>query len=284
MFLKKYFLKLFSSINSIGFYRDLQNSSLLSVILFFLFSFFYLGVWFSIGIILKDIPELENQLEQELNLIKENYPDDLVITWDQEKLIINREKINLNYPDWFEFNKENFPKYFVSYTQLNLTSELISQKLENSSLFIFDNDKIFVSNLKGKYSSLPLKETPGFEAKFIIDKNSLPGKINLFQEKLKSVFKSFKIILPIFLIPGFIILGLLGNLIDTLLVFLFIRIFYIFNFKYIFKISLHIAVIAQLIERLSSSLYKNYHYPLFAISYWVIMIFVLWNLNLNGRD
>ncbi|MEN8253538.1 MAG: hypothetical protein ABFQ62_04145, partial [Patescibacteria group bacterium] len=137
MFIKKYLFDLFSSISSVNFYRNLKDTSALSTLMFFLVSFFFLGLYYSVEVISKEIPRLEKNLNQSLNSIENNYPEDLLINWDTKNLQINRELINLDYPDWLEIKQSELPKHFASYAQKDLSSNNIFPEIQNSSFFVF---------------------------------------------------------------------------------------------------------------------------------------------------
>jgi hypothetical protein len=282
MILKKYLLKLLASVTAIDFYKQLKNTSVLSSVSFFIFSFAILGIVLDLELSFKTIPQIETQSFQSLEQIKNNYPEDLSISWDKETLNINRSELKLDYPDWLKLDKKSLPQYLAIYSSTDLNPESVSSQISNSSLLVFDRQQLFVSQLNGNYDALPLTEVPGFEKEFVINKNNLPEKVATWQNALAKLFSGSQKVLPFFLIPSFIILSLIGNFLDALLVFLLVRIFGRFSFKYIFKISLHVAVIAEIIARATALIYAHSNYPLFSISYWIIISFVL--LNLKNSD
>ena len=277
---KQFFFKLFSSINQLNFYRELKTEKLKSSFLFFFFWFLAFGFWLSAEINFRQIPKLQDNLAQELNNLPSNYPADLVINWSAEKLSLNQSELVIDYPEFMRANLNNQVAHklaILSAQQVNEISPL--ENLSTQALIVIDPDQIFVSNLRDNWNHMQLKELPGFETDFELNKDSLPQFITSWQEMLKKDARASKIL--VFILAPILLVGwrLITVLIDSCLIFLLATFFTKFKFRDLLQISLHLSVIAGLIERLSSTMYPQINFPMYGLSFWTLSLFVILRLN-----
>lgn len=306
MFLKNYFNDLRLSFSSIIYYFKVTNSPWHRSLRFFLLSFLFLGIGYSWKINSKDLPQLESNIRQTLTEIKDNYPDNLIVSYQNNKLELKDREISLNdysaeelmllFGDdaelesielWSNDFYVNWPtalstttassglsQYLAIYTS-NVDENYLNQLKETSnSLLLVSPDK-FLINDRGVWLEYLWAD---FElADFSFDKEQVINSINKWlNNDLKQGMDNLKtavfIFMPIFLIISKLLLSFFYALLLWFLTNLSLK-----KNTYLqsCKLTWHIFVVAQTIKLLTSLLYPENYINMFSLSFWAISFLIL---------
>ncbi len=262
---------------SVEYYVDVLNAKLGFSIRFFLMSYVLLGIFSAVLFYFFDTPRLLQHLDTDFAHIQQNYPSDLKINWDGQKLSLTPTQVlSLPYPTAFPFPTDTFPSTFA------VIDPQVSQP--NKESFVFINDKkIFLSEGAGQWSDFPLNNFPQFDKPFSITKDSLPNQMTTWKTAAQESMTFFALIYPIFFIPITIIGNLFSVLIYSAIAFYILR-FTANRLAYwkIFQVALHISVAAETVNILITHFLPQNELPMYALAFWSYFLLIMWQLNKMG--
>ncbi len=234
-------------------------------------SYVLLGILAAVLFSLFSIPVYTSQIGNTSLQLENNFPATLKISWDKQQLVTSEKPLILPYPQ------------FLPSSGLPPTFGVIdpSKSSPNSDSFFFvNNNKLFVSAGPSNWSEFPLKELPGFENSFTIDKSSLPTFVQEWKSAALQTLQAMPFFVPfayIFFLP---VIRLFQILLDSLLIFLILRLANRkFSYQKIYQISLHITVVAETIRVLTDHLLGASNLPMFSLAFWGYFMIVFFQLR-----
>lgn len=242
---------------------------------------FLRGAYFSVMEIPKIVTSFTNFQEKIVN----QYPEDLIINWDQEKLSFSPqekyENVDLDLAQFSEseFFQPSFIRYRSQFSSEDEKQQLIADKQtlavlspKEISFMIEDEEtgdeiKIFTEPLKDiitiPYFSLHHNDLPIFQ-------QLINEKIEYFQPRVQIAFPFF--IMPLFLSGQFFVSFIYATF---LWVFSKLAKFPVKTWRQNWKLTLSILVTVSYIELLVKVIYPNTFSPIQEVAFWAISAFVL---------
>ena len=207
--MKDYLKTLHLTFTNPRFYKQLFKIRLNKSIKFFVISMFLLGLMRAAIFTTIDIPQNKDYLDQTINEINDNYPENLIINWDRENLTLKYleeneddtqtiDEFNLSYPSYISkerIEEVELPLYlgrYVNKDEINLEERKI---LTKKSLIIFTKKDVLVNSLEnnGEYwQAFPLKELPNASESLVINKKNLPQFLEITKREFLLTIEAIK--------------------------------------------------------------------------------------------
>lgn len=278
---KTYWRSFKKSLTQPDYYLEMIEASFWFLFKFFAVTMLWLGLLLAWRINRRILPQFKTSFEQTSHQLKTHYPASLVLNWDGQELTSSAdEPLAISWPILPSFvpNQEQFegPATFAYLTDQALTPTEFSEVLGGESWLVVTKDQLFISDLRQNWTKSPLNSfLPNEKTK--LDQQELTQLIDQSQVWLDKVLNQIKkinyLLAPLF-ISGLV---LVSSLLDGLVLFLLLKLNQLpLNFGQTIKLSLHIAIIAEFVRQLSSWLYPNLKWSMFALTYWLIVIYILW--------
>jgi hypothetical protein len=270
--LKLFFKTLKLSFTDPKYYLDVLKAKFSFSLKFFLVAFLLLSLTRSLKFIFLEIPQLKSDFNQTLSQVKNNYPENLVIKWNQDNLELEGpEFLEVSYPSFVKTNSEMPPKFAY------LTNNEINENNINKNFLInFDQQNLFAFG-QPNYQSMPLKSLAGFEQEFTLDQEKMLEILPEVDRSFENLLKNLTYLSPILFFIGLILSRIWIVFFEIILAFLLIKINKLkISFKKLIQISLHIVVVLEIIWQISKLLYPTHNLALINIGFWVILIFIYW--------
>jgi hypothetical protein len=242
---------------------------------------FFRGVYFSIAEIPKILTSFTNFQEK----IVSQYPEDLVISWNEEKLSLSPkekyENADLDLAQLFEseFFQPNLIRYRAQFSSEDEKQQLIADEQtfavispEEISFMIEDEE----NGDETKIVTEPLKDiivAPGFS----LQHDDLPAFQQLTNEKIKYFQPKIQKIFPFFIMPFFLSGQFFVSLFYATFLWIFSKLakFPVKTWRQNWKLTLSILVTVSYIELLVKVIYPNIVSPIQEVAFWAIAAFVL---------
>ncbi len=272
---------LIRSISDTRFYSQLADRSVFSAVAFFTIFTTITSSFSGYRFITQTLPGLADQANQDLELIKETYPVTYQVTWDGAKLAANfTQPLIFDYPAVFGEPVERLPKVFLTYVPAEGDPGNLAQNLEQSTYLLLSNTSLAFTDFNGGWSTTALPDLLTDHTSFAITKDSFDSYIVAQQEQLRQVLSSAQ---PV-IFGSYVFLGYLSQLLMTIVytaMTLFMTTIYKLNlsFAHLLKISLHLMVLAQVLDLLIRLLYPSLDWSMLSLSFWSMMVFVVISLQ-----
>lgn len=276
MRLKTYWHIISQLFTSPEYYLKILRAPFWMSVRFFTISMIALGLTWAWRINQIIIPISAEQVSQGLDELENNYPAELEIIWDENKLSSSApEAIGISYPNSMEQNSQ-FPPLLGNFIPTDISSEQFSAEFEQTSLLVITTDKLYVNNLQGVWSDVPLSDVLPTE-KIVLNKDTVPELVSKSKQQLEKVVDLVKklnfLIAPLVLIT----IRLWMSFLEAILVFLFFKLNQLaFKFKKVFQFSLHLTVVSEIIAQVTSWIYPDIQISMLTLSYWSIFSYVFW--------
>jgi hypothetical protein len=280
--IQTYLHSLFNTFSSPRYYLDVLNTRFSFSVRFFIISYALLslistGLFWSVS-----LPKFQQQVKVNLAQAIQSYPQDLVISWDKNHLQTNSSTpIEVPYPSFLR--QSNLPNSFGYIAPQVTQISDIKSVLPQSSLFVVGERELYLATAQGGWSAKPLNQMVGFDESFTIDQETAPLLISdamLFFNELAGVVK---VVYPVFIFLFLLVTRTISLMISSLLLYFMYRLLQRpFTFRKTLQLSLHIAVVAELVHIITSQFFPMSSLDMFSITYWVyalIISAVLWNLR-----
>lgn len=291
---KTYLNTLKKTLTQPSYYAETMKVRFWFVFRFFLMSMILLGLAAAFRFNQRLIPQLKTDFSQTIQEFKNNYPPDLTLTWTgQEITTSSSEPIRVDYPSFFqqpEVAQLQLPATLAYITDQELTTDQLESNLPTTSWFVVSQDQLFMNDLRQNWTQQSLDIV--LPAKQLVlqkdDLNDITQSIQTwFNQTLAMTQKISYGLIPLFLIMT----KFWAALIESLILFLLMKLNRIkLKFKQSLQLSLQITVVAELVVQLSSWLYPQLDWPMFALSYWLVVLYIFWtqrqalaNLNLQQK-
>lgn len=282
MRVKTFIYALKNSLTQTKYYLDILQAPLNFSLRFFFISFLILSLFAAIKFNYADLPKIKQNLLSTINDLQHYYPENLLIKYDNQTLGLYQQEANqesqlklleIDYPNYINREQLNLPKKLLTFSQ-EADPNNLQQNLPNST-FILATPKKFYLNSQNSWQEFSYENYPGFEQNFLINKQNLADYSQAWIKIIEETSTLLKYLIFI-LLPIFLILSRLWIVaIDGLFIYLFLKIGGSkLSIKNVFAWSLHIMVIAELVNQISKTLYQNLTLPMFTLTFWGIFLYL----------
>jgi hypothetical protein len=276
MRLKTYWHTISNLFTSPKYYLEIFKAPFGFSLRFFMVSMIFLGLTLTWRVNQSVIPALQHQANISLDEEVANYPTDLEIVWNKDQLTSSTtETIRVSYPSGME-QSSDLPPTLGYFIPEDITAAQFSEKLEQESLFVITNRKFFINNLQGDWTNAPLTELLP-ETDVVLNKNTNAEFISKFKQELEETIVFVKQLNFVAIPIGLIIIRLWMSFLEAILLFLFFKLNrFKLKFSKIMQLSLHLVVIAEIINQVTSWLYPDIQISMLILAYWSIFCYVFW--------
>jgi len=279
----KYIHTVLEPFTSVEYYKKASNKSVILSILLFILVITVLGFIQGSKLIAQYTQPTVSALENIQADVVQNYPEDLTFTWKNNTLSFQYESsdespnfISVPLSSHLELPYNSIPHNFAFITNTETTpaNEDISSQ---AYLFFITPTKIFVaesisSNSWTEYSLSTLFEN---ESSFTLDKTIVASAAQNILTAIQDNIILFQVIVVLFLTVSFFISKVWFLCIETLLMFLFLKLSNItLTVKQTISLSIHILLTTATVATLAELIYKNVTFPLHTVSFWVVLFYI----------
>ena len=273
----RYLRTLVTVLSSATGYRGLLLQPLTSALGFFCLSMALLSLSTSLRFQVRQLPEWRKLAENTWQEIATHFPEDLVATWDGQRLDLQGTPVSVNYPSFFMPSEWQLPSQLLQIEKETPGSEKLNQ---TQSLFFLSQTELSARNRHQEWISFPVSTLLEGQPTFTLNQETLPSFLALAKAQVES---SLQFLGGVFflLAPGWLIVSRLWEvLFNSLFLFFFLR----FDgrrwpWKKAFQLGLYLAVPAEVIFQVTTWLYPSLTLPMFSLSFWVLAVVVY----LSGR-
>lgn len=282
----KKFLNLKESFYNPTFYHHIKNVTFSYSLVFFIFFAIILGIFKTYFFLNNDFKSFENQIPIIRNEIIDNYPQDLIIEWDTNDLLISQngkeaDTFSLPYTSNIDdsFKKQaNLPNNFLFYKNSEEFSSEELRLLTKENLLVLNRKELFfdLSSDNQEYQSTNLSDLLSNSDKFSINRDNIVEYSDIAIYRSEFIISVVKNILWLLLPIVFSFLSLLLTFFLSIFAHFLLKIHNSFSYKNTFQISLHLAIVVDLIMQITTLLYGK-NFGLFGISFWILYIYLFFN-------
>ena len=276
---KTYWHVLFNSSTLPSYYLAILNTKLKFSLRFFLVSYVLLSVLATILFATIQVPHWETQLKSSAQEAATNFPNDLKIMWDGKMLSsTNKQPLAISYPH--AFPHENLPSTFAYLDTTTDSLDAVNHKTQANALFVITQHHLYVNGAEKSSSNLELNQVYGFEKPFTVTKTTIGGYAQNVSSFIQQALEGAIIFYPFGFFVLMVITRLFSLLLDSVLIFYVLRLFQKpFPYWKIYQVSLHICVVAEFVELLTTRFIPSNQLPMFALAFWGYAIFIFSNLR-----
>lgn len=278
---KTYVRSLWKTISESAYYVDVLNAPLWFSVRFFLISLGLLGLVTGLWRAASEVPRWQQSLQGDVTQAIAQYPAERVVSWEQNigLKMTPAEPITVPYPSVW-----NLPKPYKSFGVIapNITElDQIASGVPESSWWIVGQKELFLRNATDtSWQRVPLQDLPGFEAAFVLNKDTLVAKEPEIRESITDAAKLLQWI-AVLGGPAWMIVTTSLSLVSHV----FLAIFFFWAFGYLIgplktlQIALHVGVVAQIVQSLGDIVTPSSNLPLFTITFWIYIFILSWTFQ-----
>ncbi len=275
-----YLITLRNILTKPAYYLVVVKAKFWFVFRFFCLSMILLGLLMALRINQRLVPQLENEISQALRELKDNYPEELRLEWTGAKLKLSTEElVVVDYPsNWHEILPVDLqqPEKLAYLTGQNLATDELSQNMPTSSWLVIDQDQIYFSDFNQNWSGQPL--TSFFTESQTINSANLDQIISKLEQNIQNYSQTARFVTYLVTPMLLLVTTLWALLIETVILFLLFKLNRLtLTFNQTFKLSLQVGVVAELVNQISAWLYPELRWPMFALTFWLVTIYVIWS-------
>ncbi len=266
----------FNSLTNPKYYIDVLNVRLWFSIRFVVLGYLFLTVVATFLFTVIDIPKLQPSLDSFLEAAVRDFPEEQNFKWNGLRLSSNQTSTYaLAFPKLPDAT--DTPPYLLQVNPEVHTSGEISGQSKGGSLFFAGQNQLYVSQPSSGWSNLPLTQLLTTDT-FTIDKASLVNSLPKLHQSLQQFVKFLPVAFAVFFLCISFPFQVVNVLLDTIFIYLIVKMFGLpLNLKKVVQISLHITVIAELVNILTANFAGTL--PMFTIAFWGYTIIVYWQLR-----
>lgn len=274
---RTYAATLIGSLSSVSFYWTVLRQPLLFSVRFFLMSCLIVGVLDAVHFNVVTIPNWREAGARLLARVDREYPPDLTMTWDGQQLQWQPNQVlTVPYPPEIPLSQEGLPSVLAQFTPVDASPEELAPELPERSLFIVTPTQVFITSAAGSWNQLRLLETPGFENTFTINRESLPSYLNFWQQFLENALQGLGIASFIFIPLATLLSLLFTSVLDATLFYFLMQLTGIkWRWPKVWQLTLHIIVVALLIETIVRWFLPATVVPVFAFASWGLFTYIV---------
>jgi hypothetical protein len=277
--IKKYFSLLLAGFIQPNSYKKWVILPKKHVVRFFITSMLLIGLAQGTLFSIIEIPKIADSYLNLQEQIINQYPEDLVLSWKEEKLSLlpteKYQEVNLNLKDVDGINIEN--NGFILYKNNETSEDEIKNTLKDRDNFAFiTNQKIFLLNEEEELFSQSIKEI--FDtAEFEVKKEDLP----ILQEQISSQIDIWvpriQVAIPFIAALMSVLLGFSVSFLFATFMWLLLKIspLTIKKWRQAWQLTLAVLVTVSLIELIIQIIYPQNLTPIRELAFWLISGYVL---------
>lgn len=273
MIVAEYLHQLVALATSAKAHFSLARRPLWQNVVFFLVTFLFLGFARGLYTQATALPALHSAINASIDEAERHYPEQLEITWDTQALRLNQAPLTVPYPQTIVPTDWQLPTTLAYYTDQPITSP--ESVVQNTSFLLLDPTTLYINN-RGRWSSLPLTELPGFEHEFTINASNRTEMSATVKQLTAATITALKpmVVITYTLFAGPVHLWM--GLVDGLIVYLLLKLYRAnSSFPQVFALCLFSLLLAEAITLLGTMLYQELTVPLQTISFWIVLSYVL---------
>lgn len=281
MKLKNYYKTLIKAFTQPLFYLEVMQKPFKFAFSFFIFSGILLGLSLTLHVHNFFLPDVQNASKQIIEEGVTNYPQNLEIRWEDERLSMNQsEPFLVSYPAQMA-TTDHPTKILGAFLPEEIDSiESINQNLEakeiSTPLILFTPKKLFINDLQ-TWTELSLDEIFVNVDTFLINKAQIDALKPQMITNIERLVQAFKKISWILIPLGFILIRLWQSLVESVLIWIILKLNH-FKIRFLqsWQLSLALTVIAEIINQLTRWLYPDFHFPMTSLAFWVLFTYIFW--------
>jgi|SRR5579859_1008454 len=276
---KTYWYVLFNSFILPAYYLSILNTKLKFSLRFFLVSYVLLSLLATILFVVVQIPRWEMQLKNSAQEVVASFPSDLQIAWDGKMLhATNSQPLSIGYPKGF--SHENLPNVLAYLDTTTDSLDTVNHKTSSHAFFVVTQSHLYVNGAENNSSNLELNQIYGFEKSFTITKGNITGYARSVKTFIQQALEGSVVFYPFGFFMFMVASRLFSLLLDSVLIFYLLRVFRKpFPYWKVYQVGLHICVVAEFVELLTTRFVPNTGLPMFALAFWGYAIFIFSNLR-----
>lgn len=283
---RTFILTLWGSLSSAAFYGSILRRSVWFSVRFVVIACLILGLLKAVDFNLRSIPQLQAQTTQLLARLEQEYPADLVFSWDMSTLSWQPPTtLSVPYPPEVSLNREGLPPVLAQFSPQEGDPSTLLTELPQRSLMLITPSTLYILNAGESWNTLPFTEVPGFESAFTISRDTLGDYLTYWQTLIAQTIQVLQIG-SFVVFPLFTVIRLLVNSVIDATIFYFLiqlsgpR----WRWSKVWQLTLHIVVVALLLETLIHWLLPSSTFPIFTITSWGLFVYLVLMLKLRTTN
>lgn len=271
--MKNFFSKLLASISSTEYYHTVIYRPFHEVAIFYLVFLILISGIYTVQYWLQVLPQYKNGVAEILQETEKHFPSDLTLTWSGTELNTSHQPLVVAFPQAAPQSVKEMADYLVVVTSENTPTP------SQTSLFITSPTTIYTLNQGTLDSVGSLQDILGNES-FEVTKDNLQLYTEKIQNVSNDVLTATGYLFPIGMVFFLSITSLYILLIDTLIIFLFIKIQRIaLSYHQLLQLGLALLVPAQIIELVTKLAQLDTQVSMLSLSFWILFIVVFFSLQ-----
>jgi len=277
LMLKSYLITLTTVISSTRGYLDLLRDSWRSTWAFFVITLFLLSLSSIAHFYIKQVPEYKKDISQTFSEIATHYPADFSMVWNGQFLTMTGVPLKVGYPAYIQADSYRLPQFLFQFQDQEAYRD---QLKDTQSLFVITPSAIYAQNRTQEWVDFKIADALDANTPFEINATNLPNVLGAWRETADSYLSLVTTGIAI-LLPFWLILSRVWDaLLNSILLYFFFRLDSIaFKWKKCLQLALYVTIPAELIHQISDWLYPSLSLPMFAISFWTILMIIYYTLR-----
>ncbi len=258
------------SITSFSFYQHLASFPLQRTIKLYAFFLIFAALLRSLPFLTYYLPTTLRQTSAALSQLSEQYPEDLVIAWDQTSLVSSQSPLSVPYPENWETKSDlTQSKPLLGY----ITTSTPSATPHPDALLTVTDQSLFVPLPENEYDEIKL--TSFLTQSFSITKSTIQ-EFRVNWEANKSLFiATIAVITPVFSYLVLFLQRVFMVLLEACLFYFFRRILGSnWKFSTAIQYTLCFFIPAELIDFVAQLLYPQSSFSFFSLTVWIYFLAV----------
>lgn len=274
-----YLFTLWNTLSSPQFYLGILNQKLSFSWRFFFTSYVLLSLISTVLFIVIDVPQWRQVSTNVAQQLVHNYPNNLIVRWDEKTLSTQpAQALFVPYPQ--NVPQGNLPhRIAIINTQVTKIEDALPPN-EEAPLSVITQNALYVSDLKGGWSSTPLQALPEFEKPFVINRENVPLLVTQAQKVVSQALIFTQIVYPaLFFIFGSLV-AILALAFNSFVIYFFVQLLgRPLSYNKVFQLSLHVGVVAELVQLVTRPIATTSELNMYGITFWLYMCLVLFTLR-----
>lgn len=277
---RTYFQALWNTFSSAGYYVEVLKAPVWFSIRFVFMTYALLAVIAGGWYWQVTLPTLRSGLSDTLSTAQSQFPDDLAISWNGDGVTMSQKTLQIPFPE--SVQRESMPKYILTIDP-SIEKPASDSELANETLLIIGKSQIFVQNQAEEWQPTPLKDVPGFESAFTIDKASSGWWKDRVDETAQAFLSMTVWVFPLLWFLLKLVSRSISALFDVTLLWALMRIFgQKPSHLKLWQLLLHCMVVAEVAEFITSRAWPNLDFPMFSAVLWAFLAIVLWKVGTSS--
>lgn len=246
---------------------------------FFAVSMLLVGLIQGIIVATKHLPELTTNLLEAQDKLINQYPEDLIISWESEKLSLQPtekyQSIDLNLKNIDAFSIEE--ELYIYYRENQISDEEKQNLLNNEqTMFVINDQKIQFKTEEDEVFATELKNILETED-FVITKQDLPSIKDEVTKGINEWLPKLQLAIPFVSALLSLLFAFIASIIFTVFLWLLLQItpLTIKKWRHAWRLTLAVMVTVSYLELIIQVIYPQNHTPIRELAFWLITGYVL---------